>query len=361
MIDFVVGFFAPWVIYALILGLHLVLPARKLAGYVCDPATGQPLRYRLNGPLVLFVSVGLWVLVGATGLLPWDWLYLHRWSGLAGACALGLIFSFGFVLAAPSTGKPFGADLFFGRLENPQVFGKRLDVKMFLYLVGAVMLGLNILGFAAHHVLLYPQAVSPGVLLYTGLFFWFIVEYLIFEQVHLYTYDLFAERIGFKLGWGCLVFYPYFYAVGLWVTAELPASNTPAWALPLIALVFFSGWILSRGANLQKFQFKTRPELPLFGLIQPQTISDGTRTLLCSGFWGIARHVNYLGEILMSLGLTLALGWPLVWAAWLYPLYYVALLLPRERDDEKRCAAKYGELWQEYERRVPKRIIPGLY
>jgi delta14-sterol reductase len=361
MLEFICGFFAPWAIYALILGLHLVLPARRVAGYVCDPSSGQPLRYRLNGPLVLAAAIGLWVLVGALGILPWDWLYRQRWASLAGACVLGLIFSLAIVLRAPATGRSFLADFFFGRLDNPQFLGKRLDVKMFLYLVGAVMLGINILAFAAHHVLLNPQAVSPGVLLYTGLFFWFIVEYLIFEQVHLYTYDLFAEKIGFKLGWGCLVFYPYFYAVGIWAVAELPPTPLPVWLLALFALMFFSGWVLSRGANLQKFLFKTRPERALLGLLKPRTITDGTRTLLCSGFWGVARHINYLGEILMATGLTLALGWPLALAAWLYPLYYLALLLPRERDDERRCAAKYGELWREYERRVPNRIIPGLY
>ena len=361
MIDFIAGFFAPWLIYTIILGLHLVLPARRVAGYVCDPANGQPLGYRLNGPWVLVATIGLWVALAAGGILPWDWLYQHRWSGLAGASTLGLVFSLAMVVSAPGSGRSFLADFFFGRRANPQFLGRRLDIKMFLYLLGAVMLALNILSFVAHHILLYPGAVSTGVLLYTALFFWFIVEYLIFERVHLYTYDLFAERIGFKLGWGCLVFYPYFYAVGIWAIADLPASTLPSWALTGFALLFFSGWVLSRGANLQKFLFKTQPDQALFGLLKPVTISNGTHTLLCGGFWGISRHVNYLGEILMAVGLTLSLGWPLVWAAWLYPLYYIVLLFPRERDDEKRCAAKYGQLWQEYEAKVPKRIIPWLY
>ena len=61
---------------------------------------------------------------------------------------------------------------------------------MFLYLIGATLLELNLLSFAAHHVLLYPHDYSPGVLLYVGLFSFFLVEYLFFEQVHfclLYT------------------------------------------------------------------------------------------------------------------------------------------------------------------------------
>jgi delta14-sterol reductase len=63
----------------------------------------------------------------------------------------------------------------------------------------------------------------------------------------------------------------------------------------------------------------------------------------------------------MATGLTLSLGWPGVWIVWLYPFYYVTLLFPRERADERRCAVKYGPLWKEYLRRVPKRIIPGVY
>ncbi|MCA1665429.1 MAG: hypothetical protein LC659_14390 [Myxococcales bacterium] len=46
---------------------------------------------------------------------------------------------------------------------------------------------------------------------------------------------------------------------------------------------------------------------------------------------------------------------------WLYPLYYVVLLLPRQHFDDRRCAAKYGALWSEYCRRVPYRIIPFIY
>ncbi len=303
----------------------------------------------------------LWAVFGLTGVLDWDWLYVHRWSGLIGSCVLGLIFSFAVVLSAPPTGRSFPADLYFGRSMNRQFFGARVDAKMFLYLVGAAMLGLNLLSFTAHHIMTQEPGFSPGVLLYCILFFWFVVEYLVFERVHLYTYDIFAERVGFKLGWGCFTFYPYFYLVGLWVAADLPDPGTPAWLLVLFAIVFFAGWTLSRGANMQKYFFKIDPQRAFLGFMKPGTLSDRKSTLLCSGFWAVSRHVNYLGEILMATGLTLVLGYPGRWVVWLYPLYYVALLVPREVADERRCAAKYGDLWTEYRRRVPRRIIPWLY
>jgi delta14-sterol reductase len=361
MADFAAGFFAPWIISALILALHLVLPAQKVVGYVHDPITDKPLQYRLNGPLVLTALVVLWAVTGGTGVFAWDWLYVHRWPGLAGSCILGLAFSLAMVVSAPGSGRPFLVDLYLGRTENRQFFNAKVDAKMFLYLVGAALLALNVLSFVAHHIMIFGSSVSPGVMLYCFLFFWFIVDYLVFENVHLYTYDIFAERVGFKLGWGCFTFYPYFYLVGLWATANQPDPHTSSGLLVVFAIVFFAGWTLSRGANLQKYFFKTDPQRALLGFIKPKSLSDGENSLLYSGFWAVSRHVNYLGEILMATGLTLVLGRPGLWVVWLYPLYYVALLVPRERADERRCAAKYGALWTEYERRVPRRIIPWVY
>ena len=47
------------------------------------------------------------------------------------------------------------------------------------------------------------------------MFTWFLVEYLYYENVHAFTYDIFRERIGFTLTWGCFVFYPFFYCIGV--------------------------------------------------------------------------------------------------------------------------------------------------
>lgn len=354
------GFFAPFLIYAAIFLLHVVLPAQTVDGYVRDES-GQPLKYRLNGLRVLFAAVFTWLLLGWVGVLPFDWLYHHRIAGLAGACTIGLGFTLWIVLPAPSTGRSLLADLFFGRHENPRILADRVDLKMLLYLVGAVMLELNLLSFAAHHYMSYPGDPSPGVAVYVVLMSWFVCDYLTFEEVHLYTYDLFAERVGFKLGWGCLTFYPYFYAVGLWALADRPNPHASPILTATAIFVFFAGWMFARGANMQKYTFKRAPDRVFLGIFAPEVVRDGSRSLLCSGFWGVSRHVNYLGEILMATGLALALGYPSCVWAWLYPLYYVGLLLPRERDDDRRCAAKYGELWARYKERVRWRIVPGIY
>ena len=259
------GFLAPAFIALLIFLLNGILPGRRVTGYINKPGTNEKMQYHLNGMFVFIVILFLWFLTGYFNIIPFDWLYIYRWYGLAGACLLGIIFSLMVVLPYPPLKKSFLADLYFGRIGNLQVWNGRVDAKMWLYLYGATFLGLNALSFMAHHHILYHDQASPGIFLSTILLMYFLIDYLTFEEVHLYTYDLFAENLGFKLGWGCILFYPYFYAIFLWSTVPLPDPHTPAWLLVIYALVFFTGWVLSRGANLQKYFFKKEPGKGVFG------------------------------------------------------------------------------------------------
>ena len=360
IMDTTLGFLAPVIIIAVIFILNVLLPGRWVNGYITKPNSLEKMRYHLNGISVLFVVVIAWFLLGYFEILSFDWLYIHRWQGLASACAIGIIFSIAIVISYPPVRKFFLADLFFGRVENFQLWGGKVDAKMCLYLIGAVILELNVLSFAAHHWLLFGPLASPGIYLSAALITYFVIDYLTFEEVHLYTYDLFAERVGFKLGWGCIIFYPYFYSISLWTTVQLPNPQTPGWLLSIYVIIFFTGWMLARGANMQKYYFKKYPERPFLG-IKPQILTDGNKTILVNGFWGASRHINYLGEILMASGIILCTGYPsLIWP-WLYPLYYVVLLFTRQNADDKRCALKYGKLWNSYTEKVPYKIIPFVY
>ena len=354
------GFMAPIFVYLLIFLLNAAVPGRRVTGYVTKEGSGEKLKYKLNGLLVLCTVLAGWALLCRSGLMPWDWFFQYRWYGLAGAIVSGLVFSFAVVVPFAPVSLSFLSDFFLGRLKNPQTWGGRVDAKMWLYMVGAIMLELNILSYAAHHYILYGAQASPGIFLATALLTWFVVEYLTFEEVHLYTYDFVAERVGFKLGWGCIAFYPYFYAIPLWATVDLPDPQTPRYLLVIYILTFFIGWSLSRGANLQKYYFKKDPERAFLGIV-PEILTDGNNALLVNGFWGMSRHINYLGEILMAVGIVLSLGHPLLPWPWLYPLYYVLLLSLRQSDDNKRCAHKYGALWEKYVKKVPNRIIPFIY
>ncbi len=360
LMNTLLGFFTPVIVYAIIFILNYSLPGKWVVGYATKEGTDEKLSYRLNGLIVLVTVLVAWFLLGYYHILPWDWFYAYRWEGLAGAVVFGLFFSWMVFYPYPSVRQSAFADFFFGRALNLQWKGGRIDAKMWLYLVGAILLELNVLSFAGHHHLTFGTDVSPGIILSGAMLTFFIFDYLTFEHVHLYTYDLFAERVGFKLGWGCLAFYPFFYATPLWATVDLPNPQTPTYVLVIAAVLFLGSWSLARGANLQKYFFKKDPNRKFLG-IQPETISDGNKSLLVSGFWGLSRHINYLGEIGMAIAIVIAVGYPYLAWPWIYPLYYIALLVPRQMDDDTRCRLKYGALWAQYEKKVRYRIIPFIY
>jgi protein-S-isoprenylcysteine O-methyltransferase Ste14 len=356
----ILGFLTPTFLALFIFLFNAILPARRIVGYINKPGSNEKIQYRLNGIIVFIVIIILWLLAGYMKIVPFDWLYTIRWYGLAGAFITGLLFSLFMVLPHPPVRKSLIADIYLGRIENIQFLKGRIDAKMWLYLVGAIVLELNVLSFTVHHWMIFKDQSSPGLFLSAALLTFFVLDYLTFEKVHIYTYDIFAERVGFKLGWGCIVFYSFFYTIALWSTTDLPNPKTPVWQLALYSLLFFTGWGFARGANMQKYFFKINPDKK-FLWITPMTITDGNKTLLVNGFWGASRHINYLGEVLMSTGIILATGYPgLIWP-WLYPLYYVGLLITRQYYDDKRCAAKYGALWENYKEKVPYRIIPFIY
>ena len=91
-------------------------------------------------------------------------------------------------------------------------------------------------------------------------------------------------------------------------------------------------------------------------------------------FWGVSRHFNYFGEILQAIALTLpslltaapaaSSSWSALaaqYAPLLYPLYYVALFVPRQFDDDEVCRLKYGAAWTQYVAAVPYRIVPYVW
>jgi hypothetical protein len=96
-----------------------------------------------------------------------------------------------------------------------------LTISGFYYLTGAAVLSLNLLSFLYAESLAQP--LRGGSILYVVLFHYFIIEYLYHEHVHLYTFDFVAERVGFKLTWGCICFYPFFYPIGAW-TLQVPSA-----------------------------------------------------------------------------------------------------------------------------------------
>ena len=360
----IVAFFTPLIIFAAFFVVQLILPGRRVPGYVKDPETGEPRNYRLNGLLVFVIAQLVWAFE-LTGM-PRDWFYRSSIWAVIGGTVFTTIFAVWTVFSQPKgeIENPWLA-LWEGRAQELQLFGGRIDIKMWWYVVGGTMLSLNALSGAVYHHERFGEDSNPGVYLYAAFFTFYVLDYFIFERVQLYTYDLIHEHVGFKLWWGGLVAYGWLFILPLWGMAAHPdpgfSSGLTYFGLIGTAALFLFGWSIGRGANLQKYTFKRWPDRKFLGLIEPKYIEAGDRKILCSGLWGVARHFNYLGEGFLALSIALVFGhFGNPWA-WTYFVFVVSFFTVRQRFDEQQCAEKYGpEKWAEYQARVKYRIFPGV-
>ncbi len=73
------------------------------------------------------------------------------------------------------------------------------------------------------------------------------------------------------------------------------------WGVAGIVALEAAGYLIFRSSNSQKNQFRSDPDHPSVRRLQSLPTARGTR-LLISGWWGVARHINYFGDWLMAYG-----------------------------------------------------------
>lgn len=153
------------------------------------------------------------------------------------------------------------------------------------------------------------------------------------------------------LVFGDYVFIPFAFCVQCHYLLNYPDFTSPFVPI-LILILYFIGFYIFRTANSQKNQYKTNPTLPIWGKA-PQTIDN---KLLVSGFWGYGRHMNYTGDLIMSVAYCLPCGLQL--GGYFYAIYLHILLTHRAYRDDTKCREKYGQMWNKYCERVPFVYVP---
>ena len=126
----VAGLFTPLAIFFVFFVAQIILPTRRDPGYVINPDTGEPRRYRLNGILVFAIALIVWAL-DLTGM---GRVRFYRSSiyAVAGGTAFTAIFTLLAVYTQPKTEEknPI-AELWTGRVQELTFFNSRFDVKMY--------------------------------------------------------------------------------------------------------------------------------------------------------------------------------------------------------------------------------------
>lgn len=251
----------------------------------------------------------------------------------------------------PHVSGNFIHDWWFGIQLNPQFMG--IDLKFFF--VRAGMLGWLLINFSVLAKSIQDGNLNQSMVLYQLFCAFYILDYFFYEEYMTSTWDIIAEKLGFMLVFGDLVWIPFTFSIQGWWLLKNQVELTKA-AVVANCIVFLMGYLIFRGANKQKHVFKKNPNAPIWG--RPPKVIGGK--LLASGYWGIARHCNYLGDLLLALSFSLPCGIssPI---PYFYPIYLLILLIWRERRDEARCAEKYKDIWAEYRKTVPWRILPYVY
>lgn len=378
------------------LAVHVAAEGETRKGVVL--ADGSRLEYKLTGIQNLGAVVALAALTAATGRLELlAWPHEHALELLTASLTLSCLLSLWLYASsfrspavprwalANDTGRRL-YDFFLGRERNPRVGG--VDLKAFCELVPGLTGWFALDVSAVAHAYLRGDAqaarVAGLVTLFQGIY---VADALACESSILTTMDITTDGFGFMLAFGDLTWVPFTYSLQARVAASgafsAPAPSCPlgedgacladapaAAASPLafasslhgtilLCLLNLVGYVVFRGSNSVKDLFRRDPNDPRLRGLQSMPTARGTR-LITSGWWGMCRHPNYLGDWIMAWAWCLPLGVSNL-VPFFYVIYFGALLFHRCMRDDHFCKQKYGADWDVYKAKVKYALIPYVY
>ncbi|KAJ1324336.1 Delta14-sterol reductase [Microdochium nivale] len=417
--------FASWSATAAVLGyylvslvLHRVLPAAEVRGTKLRES-GKTLLYRFNAfssTVVQLVACAAGTYLHGADFVVWRYITDNYLQLLTAHLLLSFIIaiavywgSFSVIPGNPQLrelahGGHTGSvvyDFFIGRELNPRwtlpLGLGEVDLKTWLGMrPGLTGWALLNCAFIAQQYRNYGY-LSDSILCVALAQGYYVLEGQWAEGGILGMMDFASDGLGFMLVFGDMVWVPFLYSTQCRYLAMFPVHMGPL-GVAGVLLTFGVGVYIFRASNAQKIAFRKDPDAPRFkGATFIQT-KRGTK-LLTSGWWGMARHINYFGDWLQSLPFSLptglagfvvlpagsvaaaeaaaggaakmmldgrvlvagdAAGWGML-VMWFYSAWFAWLLIHRERRDDRACAEKYGDDWVAYKKEVPWRILPGVY
>ena len=366
--------YAIWLLFQA--ALYQYLPGPTSTGQL-TPA-GLLLEYNTNGLLAWLITHGLAVVsvYAGSGFIKATVIADH-WEGLLVISNL-----YGFLLAALCLVKGYIApsfvddckysgsliaDYFIGVELNPRL-GQLFDIKLFHNerpgIIGWILIDLS---FAAVQYRDFGY-ISNSMVIVILLHAVYVIDLFVNEAWYLKTLDMCHDHFGFYLGWGSMAALPSTYTIQCQYLARNPKDLSLPYATTTLILGL-GGYVIFRSANHQKDIIRSsngrsyiwgRPPKYMRCAYKTEDGRKHESILLCSGWWGVARHSNYLGDLMhaFSLGLACQSSSFLPWA---YTLFLTSLIFNRLPRDEARCRRKYGKAWATYCGKVPWRILPGVY
>ncbi|KZT11974.1 ERG4/ERG24 ergosterol biosynthesis protein, partial [Laetiporus sulphureus 93-53] len=348
--------------YAFCVAAWFILPGDWVEGV--QMRNGQKKQYKVNAFTTFLLALGLtFGYIWQYGIESFTFIY-DKWIGLVTASVLVAVvqavlcyaasFRPGALLAlGGNSGNPI-YDFFIGRELNPSI--GNFDVKSFNELRPGLILWVLIdISMACEQAVRRGGVPTDSMALVFLFHFWYVADSLYYEPAILTTMDITTDGFGFMLAIGDLTWVPFVYSLQARYLVFKQIELGPVWTAAIVAVNVLGYWIF-RGANGEKNDFRNGKNPKNLKYI---TTARGS-ALIISGWWGLSRHPNYLGDLIMALAWSLPTGFETP-ITYFYVMYFAVLLIHRQMRDDENCEKKYGEDWHTYTKLVPYRIVPYIY
>lgn len=240
-----------------------------------------------------------------------------------------------------------------------------IDARAMVIATGLIFLQIVVLSGFRSHILYHRGQLSNAMTLYVSSVSWYIIDALLFEFTQTYSSRRYLEKFGALEIFYSVFYFPFVVSLGMIPLVKSPHKNdiSDATAIFLVC-IFLMGWILSRGASIQKVLVIYKRGA--YDIFHHQLVAPSRLTT--SGLWGICRDIDLLGVFLQYIVMMVPASLVAkqlryrVQAMVAGPLFHALFyLLYYKHRIEQEKAAIYGESWKEYVQRVPKAIIPFIY
>jgi Delta14-sterol reductase len=342
-----------------------ILPIGKLV-YGGELRNGKRLAYRMNAFHAFLLSHALIFVLHYTSAIDLAVVADLFHSLMLGAILVSFVMSVVLYLASYRSRNVLTAlggnsgnllyDFWVGRELNPRT--GPLDWKLMCELRPG-LIGWSILNWAFVVKSMYIGTATPSIVLIALCESFYVLDGLLLEAGNLTMMDIVTDGFGFMLCFGDLAWVPFTYTLQTKYLVHHPTHMSPL-HLGLCVALTVAGYLIFRGANTEKDRFRSNPQDPCVRHLKVMKTSKG-KSLIVSGYWGMCRHPNYVGDWLMAVGWASFAGTAEL-MPYFHPIYFGVLLMHRQLRDEHHMVEKYGkEDWKAFCKAVPYRLFPYIY
>ena len=199
-------------------------------------------------------------------------------------------------------------------------------------------------------------------MIYVTKFFWW-------EGGYYKTIDIMVDCAGFYLCWGCLVWVPSVYTIhSTYLAFNYDIAQNDPFMLACLVLGVICVYINYDIDNQRGWIREANGKCDVWGkpaefITAKYTTSDGVEReniLIHSGWWGIARHIHYVFELLACFFWSLPCTFRSP-VGYIYIFQLFCILMQRIFRDEAKCQAKYKDYYTQYRQKVGFRLIPHMF